>query len=216
MTLLRWPPHDGSRPPTALVVLLHGVGADASQMDDIVETLAPALPGTAFLAPDGPFPFDQSHGGQQWFSLRDRTPARLEAGAATATPLLDAIVDAECERLALPPDRVVLAGFSQGAMMALYAGLRRTPAPLAILGYAGALLDTPALAAALTGRPPILLVHGEQDQVVPFPLAPMAESILRRLGFPVETCWRPGLGHSIDAPGLQAGLAFLQRVISSH
>ena len=177
-----------------------------------MEHLRPLLPHTAFLAPDGPHPFDGAPFGRQWFSLRDRTPSVLAAGAAAAAPLLDAAIDAECTRLGLAPDRVALAGFSQGAMMALGTGLRRTPPPAAILAYSGALNDTPALARELSGRPPVLLVHGEQDMVVPFALGPAAERTLHRLGVPVETCWRPALGHWLDDEGIEAGLAFLRRL----
>lgn len=213
LNVLRWPQADKA-PPHSLLVLCHGVGADASQMELFVQHLRPLMPGTAFLAPDGSLPFDGAPFGRQWFSLRDRTPAILEAGAEAATPLLNQAIDSECARLGLVSGRVVLAGFSQGAMMALHAGLRRHPAPAAILAYSGALLDTPALARDLSGRPPVLLVHGEQDMVVPFGLGPTAERTLHRLGVPVETCWRPALGHWVDEEGIHAGLAFLSRILA--
>ena len=215
LNVLRWAP-EGK--PRFLLVLCHGVGADASQMAILVEPLRRFLPGAAFLAPDGPDPFDQFPPGvmasRQWFSLRDRTPAVLDTGAQAAAPALNATIDAECARLGLPGGRVALAGFSQGAMMALYAGLRRTPAPGAILAYSGALLDTPDLAAHLSGRPPVLLVHGERDMVVPFAAGVASEHALRRLGVPVETCWRPALEHNIDEVGIAAGLAMLQRTVA--
>ncbi len=139
-------------------------------------------------------------------------PRCWKRARARAAPLLDAIVDAECARLGLPAARVALAGFSQGAMMVLHAGLRRRPPPGAILAYAGALLDTPDLARDLSGKPPVLLVHGEADDVVPFARGPAAAESLRRLGVPVETCWCPGTGHYVDEMGLQAGAAALQRL----
>ena len=194
-----------------LVVGCHGVDSDGSQMERMVQAWAPALPHAAFLAPDGPEPFDWGTGRRQWFSLRDRTPTMLDAGAARAAPLLEAAIAAELERLDIPRDRVALAGFSQGAMMALHAGLRR-PGTAAILAYSGALLDSPMLPQALAGRPPVLLVHGESDSVVPFARGPEAAATLVRLGLPVETCWRPGLEHSVDAVGLEAGAALLARV----
>lgn len=213
LNVLRWEP-EGKGAARFLLVLCHGVGADASQMAIFVEHLRPLLPGAAFLAPDGPFPFDQFPQGRQWFSLRDRTPAVLDAGARDAVPHLNAAIDAECARLGLPGERVALAGFSQGAMMALYAGLRRTPPPGCILAYSGALLDTPDLAAHLSGRPPVLLVHGERDNVVPFGLGLASERALQRLGVPVETCWRPALEHWVDDEGIAAGLAMLRRTVA--
>lgn len=208
--LLRWAAADK---PELLVVLCHGVGADASQMDVFVDACAPTLPTAAFLAPDGPHPYDGGAPGRQWFSLRDRSPAALDAGARRAAPLLDAAIDAECQRLGLPPDRVALAGFSQGAMMVLHAGLRRIPPPLAILAASGALLDTPDLAMEVTGRPPVLLIHGESDNVVPFARGLAAAAALRRLHIPIETCWRPGVQHYVDDVGLNAAAAFLRQAL---
>ena len=209
LNVLRW----GERnKPGLLVVMCHGVGAEASQMEVFVDAWAPSLPGAAFLAPDAPEPYDHDPASHQWFSLADRTPAVLEAGARRAAPLLDAAVDAECARLTLPPSRVALVGFSQGAMMVLHAGLRRRPPPGAILAYSGALLDTPELSGSLSGRPPVLLVHGEADDVVPFARGPEAAESLRRLGIPVEPCWCKGTGHYVDDTGLRAGLAALLRL----
>ena len=192
-----------------LVVLCHGVGADGQDLIGLAGPWAEALPDLAFLAPDAPEPCDMAPFGRQWFSLQDRTPAVLEAGARRAAPLLLAAVDAELARLALPPGAVALMGFSQGAMMVLHAGLRRPVPPAAILAYSGALLDSPALDAEITGKPPVLLVHGEADEVVPFARGPAAEAALRRRGITVTTSWRKGVGHWVDEGGLQAGAAML-------
>lgn len=216
---LRWGPLSG--PARQLVVLCHGVGADAHDLIDLAPAWAQALPGAQFVAPHAPEPYDNqvpggaSDGhGRQWFSLADRTPAVLGAGAARAAPLLDAYVAAELDRAGLPGDAVALMGFSQGAMMVLHAGLRRRPPPRGILAYAGALLDTPDLPAACTGHPPVLLAHGQDDNVVPFSRALAAEAALGRLGIPVQTLWRPGLGHAIDDAGLATGALFLQRLFA--
>ena len=217
---LRWGPASGG-PARQLVVLCHGVGADGHDLIDLAPAWARAVPDAVFAAPHGPEPYDNqvpgglSEGpGRQWFSLADRSPGVLHAGAARAAPLLDAYVAAELARLGLAADAVALMGFSQGAMMALHAGLRRRPAPRGILAYSGALLDTPDLAGACTGHPPTLLAHGEDDNVVPFARATAAEAALRRLGIPLQTLWRPGLGHAIDDAGLATGALFLQRLFA--
>lgn len=210
LNVLRWPAAGKAR---YLIVMCHGYAADASQMEVFVDAWARHLPHAAFLAPDAPDPFEEFPLGHQWFSLRDRTPAVLDALARRAAPKLGAAIDAECTRLGIAPDRVAIAGFSQGAMMALHTGLRRTPPPAAILAYAGAMLDTPALERELTGHPPTLLVHGESDAVVPFDRGPHAAAALRRLGVPVETAWLPGVEHVVDPAGLSAGLAFLRLVL---
>lgn len=191
-----------------LVVLLHGVGADADDLIGLAPGLVPALPGVAFAAFDGPEPCDMAPYGRQWFSLADRTPAVLQAGAARATPVLAAAVEAE--RVRLGAGSVALVGFSQGAMMALHAGLRLATPPAAILAYSGALLEVPRTAS----YPPILLVHGTDDPVVPASLSQSAARALTAAGAQVELLLRPGLGHSIDEVGVAAGAALLRRVFA--
>ncbi len=198
--------------PRLLVVLCHGVAADAQDLIGLAEPWAAALPDVAFLAVDAPEPCDMAPYGRQWFSLQDRTPSVLDAGARRATPALMATVDAELARLGLAPRDVALMGFSQGAMMVMHAGLRRPVPPAAILAYSGALLDGPALDSELTGHPTTLLVHGQADEVVPFARGPAAAEALRRRHIPVTTVWRPAVGHWVDEPGLQAGADFLSQL----
>ena len=102
-------------------------------------------------------------------------------------------------------------GFSQGAMTALFTGLRRASAPRAILAFSGALIAPDSLAAELTHRPPVLLVHGEADDVVPVERSREAETALRAAGVPVEATYVPRLGHGIDDTGLAMGALTLQR-----
>jgi phospholipase/carboxylesterase len=202
-----------------LVVLLHGVGADGHDLIDLAAQWAPALPHAAFVSPDGPEPYDMippgmAHHGRQWFSLADRTPSVLEAGIARARPAVDAFLDAELARLGLPPDAYALMGFSQGAMTALYVGLRRAVPPRAILAYSGSLL-APDAVAALPAQPPVLLVHGEADEVVPVARSRAAEATLRAAGLTVDALYVPRLGHGIDPSGLSAGGLFLQRAFAA-
>ncbi len=210
---LRWGPADGG-PARQLVVLCHGVGADGHDLIDLAPEWGKAVPHAAFAAPDGPEPYDMAPMGRQWFSLADRTPARLEAGVASARVALDAFLDAELARLGLPAEAYALMGFSQGAMTALYTGLRRVAAPRAILAFSGALLAPQELAAQRRNTAPVLLVHGEMDGVVPVERSRQAESALRAAGVPVESLYEPGLGHGIAPAGLSVGALFLQRAFA--
>ena len=203
---MRWGPGPGAA--RHLLVLLHGVGAGADDLMGLAPSLAPALPGVAFAAFDAPMPYDMAPFGRQWFSLADRTPSVLQAGAARAMPALTAAMDAELKRLGT--GSLAIAGFSQGAMMALYAGLRRVPPAQAVLAYSGALLDVPTAAA----YPPVLLVHGTADEVVPAARTRDAQRLLATAGVAAETIFRPGLGHGIDDAGLAAGAAFLRRALA--
>ena len=207
----RFGPRAGGTP-RQLVVLLHGVGADGRDLIDLAPVWAEALPEAAFVAPHAPSPCDIAPFGLQWFTLQDRSPARLEAGVRAVVPVVEAFLEAELARLALPPSALALMGFSQGAMTALFTGLRRAAAgaPAAILAYSGALLGAESLAREIACRPPVLLVHGEADEVVPALASRMTEGTLRAAGVPVEALYRPGLGHGIDEAGLDAGARLLR------
>jgi phospholipase/carboxylesterase len=130
-----------------------------------------------------------------------------------AAAALDRFIDAELARLGLPADAYALMGFSQGAMVALHTGLRRAVPPRAILAYSGRLL-VPDLPASPAPCPPVLLVHGEADEVVPAENSRAAERALRAAGVPVESQFSPGLGHGIDEAGLARGGLFLQRAFA--
>lgn len=204
----RFGPAAGGKP-RSLVLLLHGLGADGNDLIALAPYWAQALPHTEFMSPHAPFPCDMAPYGRQWFSLQDRTPAMMLAGVKAAAPILDAFIDAQLAARGLAPDRLALVGFSQGTMMSLYVGPRR-PQPIAgIVGYSGAMVGADALASEARSRPPVLLVHGEADQVVPFAAMAAAAQALRRAGIPVETLARPGLPHSIDDEGLIRGGQFL-------
>ena len=204
----RWGPQSGAAA-KQLVVLCHGVGADGHDLIDLAPHWGSTLPDAAFAAPDAPQRYDGAPFGRQWWAIGDRDPARMAAGAAAARPLLDSFIDAELARLGLPADAYALMGFSQGAMMVLYAGLRRATAPRAILAYSGALIAPEALAQR-TNSAPVLLVHGDADDVVPAFRSRDAEQSLRAAGVPVQALFIPGLGHGIDPAGLGAGSAALR------
>ncbi len=192
-----------------LVILLHGLGADGNDLIGLAPQLTQALPGAAFVSPHAPFPCDMAPVGRQWFSLQDRTPSAMESGIRMAAPILDGFIDAELARHELGDERLALVGFSQGTMMSLYVALRRAVPCAAVLGYSGALLGAGQLAAAIIARPPMLLIHGEADEIVPVQALPAAVQALEANGVPVTWQRRPGLGHGIDPDGLAMGERFL-------
>jgi phospholipase/carboxylesterase len=154
--------------------------------------------------------------GRQWFSLKSLSPPELAAGVRRAAAALDLFIDSELMRLNLAPDAYALAGFSQGAMTALFTGLRRKTAPRAIIAVAGALIDPGSLSAELTHKPPVLLAHGEADSVVPASRSRDAAAALTALGVPVQSHFSPGLDHSFDDQILQKATAFLHLAFSQR
>lgn len=197
----------------SLVVFLHGLGADGNDLIGLAPVLAQLFPDTAFVSPDAPQPCDMAPMGRQWFSLQDRSPATMLAGAESARAALDGFLDAEIERHGLAANRVALFGFSQGCMMALHTALRRDKPLAGVVGCSGHLIAPERLADEIAARPPVLLVHGEADEVVPFAAMGAAEQALRAAEVPVEAHARPGLGHGIDQPGLELAARFLLKVL---
>jgi phospholipase/carboxylesterase len=163
-----------------------------------------------FAAVDAPFQHDSGFG-RQWWSVADRTPSVMEAGARTAAAYLHRFIDAELARLGLPPEAYAMMGFSQGAMISLFTGLRRTAAPRAILAFSGALIAPETLAAELANHAPVLLVHGEADEAVRVCRSHDAEAALLAAGVPVDAHYIPRLGHGIDDTGISLGAPALQR-----
>ena len=215
MALLRGPsfsPAAGG-PPRQLVVLLHGVGADGHDLIELAPLLARDLPHARFVAPDGPQPCDMAPYGRQWFSLQKRRPAAMLVGLTRTVPLVDAFLDEELRQAGLDDRALALVGFSQGTMTALHVGPRRSRAPAAILGFSGALLGADVLAAEARQRPPVMLVHGDADDVVPVEALFDAVAGLQGAEIPVQWIMRPGLPHSIDPEGIAAGGRFLRDML---
>jgi len=199
-----------------LVVFLHGYGADGNDLISLGREWQSLLPDAAFVSPNAPEPVPGHPMGRQWFSLTFRDPDERWRGVNKARPILDEFLDAELARHSLPSSALALVGFSQGTMMALHTGLRRS-ALAAIVGYSGVLV-TPANkeAAAKIGeeikvRPPVLLVHGDQDEVIPAQALFMSAQGLGGMGLAVEWHLSQGIGHGIDGDGLRLGGTFLQK-----
>lgn len=200
-------------PARNIILFLHGLGADGNDLMGLAPHLAPVFPDTLFVAPNAPFDCDMAPSGFQWFSLNEATPDKIANGVREAAPILDRTIDSLLEETGLAPSNLVLFGFSQGSMMALHTALRR-PEPVAgIASFSGALIDPDSLAQEIKSRPPVLLVHGDADEVVPPQALTGAQMALESLQVPVATVMRPGLAHGIDGEGVQAGASFLKQVL---
>jgi phospholipase/carboxylesterase len=197
----------------SLVIFLHGYGADGNDLIGLAEPMAPHLPNTRFLAPNAPEPCPGNPTGFQWFPipwLDGSSEAAMRASATRSFRLLDDWLDAVAGQ-GVGPDRTVLVGFSQGTMMALHVGLRRR-APLAgIVGFSGRLLEPERLGAEIAARPPVLLIHGDQDPVVPFESLGLAADALAAAEVETYTHVSRGIGHGIAPDGLGVALAFIRQ-----
>jgi len=196
---------------THLAVLCHGYGADGNDLIGLAPNWQRFLPTVAFAAPNAP---DRCPGaGYQWFPISRLDPQEVRRGVESAASTLEAFLDAELGRLALAPDRLMLVGFSQGTMLSLHVGLRRVAKPLAILGYSGMLATPDTLPALGPDTPPIMLVHGDADTMIPPQAMFAAAGVLGRAGALVQWHLSRGVPHSIDPDGLLLGGLFLSMAV---
>lgn len=195
-----------------LVVLLHGYGADGRDLIGLARALGGVLPTAAFVAPDAPEASAFNPRGRQWFPIPgiDNAPEDVVARSfARSVGALEAFLDAEAERYRLAPAQVALIGFSQGTMMALHVALRRTEPVAAVVGYSGRLIAPERLAAEIRVRPPVLLVHGDRDEMIPVQALHEAVDTLASAGVDVQWHVSTATGHGIDPEGLERGGWFL-------
>lgn len=195
------------------VVVLHGYGADGADLLGLADPLGTHLPDTVFLAPDAPEQSAVNPLGRQWFPIPwidGSDPVESEAAMARAAADLDAYLDGMLEEEGLAPGQVVILGFSQGTMMALEVALRR-PTPFAgLVCFSGRLLRPETLEDEIAARPPVLLIHGDADDVVPPSSMPDAAQALQAAGIDVYAHVMKGTGHGIAPDGLSVALAFMR------
>lgn len=203
------PPLSG-RAPRQIVLLIHGYGSRGDDMIALAPMWQPILPDALFLAPNGSERCAGLPGGFQWFDLHSLARDALSAGVRHGAPALDAYIDAMLAETGLTEENLLLAGFSQGTMMALHIGPQRRRPVAGIVGYSGVLADPHA--GGVASKPPVLLIHGAADSVVPVAALHQTDRELRRLGFDVESHVTAGLDHGVDPDGIRRGGAFAKRV----
>ena len=212
------PTIEGPRQPAAsgnteqLVILVHGYGADGNDLIGLAPYFARALPNAAFVAPNGPQRCEMSPMGYQWFPINQFDPTSRLTGVRGAAPILDQFIDQELASHCLTEESLLLVGFSQGTMMSLHVGLRRARQVAGIIGYSGLLAGPELLAEEATVKPPILLVHGDMDEMLPVQHLHDAVEALGAAGLNVDWHVSPGAGHTIAQDGLDLGVEFIERV----
>ena len=200
-------PRSGGKP-RQIVLLLHGYGSNGADLISLAPHWQQSLPDTLFLAPNAPERCGVG-AGYQWWPLAAFTPAALAQGAKAAAPAINAFIDRKLDQYELTDSDLAIVGFSQGTMMALHVGLRRTGPIAAIVGYSGMLTGANELSHASITRPPVLLVHGSADPVVPVAALHAAKRDLEHLGIAVTAHVSPGVAHTVDPVGLRMGGEFV-------
>lgn len=195
----------------SLIIFLHGYGSNGDDLIGLAPYWDKLLPGAAFVSPHAPQRLANMDSAYQWFPLTSMDPQLIAASARAAAPVLNNFIISEMARHAVGPDRTVLVGFSQGTMMALHVGLAWPGAFAGIIGFSGALVGFDGAAS----KPPVLLVHGDQDDRVPYGASVSAVSTLKAAGVDARLHTSPRLAHSIGMDGLQAAAGFLTSILKA-
>jgi len=204
-------PENGTQP-DKIVILCHGFGSNGDDLIGLVPHLQQALPNAVYVSPNAPEPCYGAPNGYQWFALSTLSKEERLGGTLKAAPVLDHFIDTELNRYGLSNKDLVLVGFSQGTMMSLHVGLRRSSDIAAIIGFSGAMTLPDNWQGDITSRPPIVLIHGEMDNVLPVQHMYEAYQNLEDAGLNVDQHVSPGITHSIGSDGLQKALDFLAKV----
>ena len=214
MTKLEGPSHgplNGGKP-GHLVVLLHGYGADGNDLIGLAPVLAPLMPDVVFHAPNAPQPCEGNPFGYQWFGISRMDQTIALAGVRSAAPDVDAFLDETMALHGLDESKTALVGFSQGTMMALHIGLRRKKKLAGIVGFSGMLAGPTVLAEEIKSKPPVLLAHGDSDEMLPHILTQQAAQLLAATGLDVRLHIAQGVGHGIDESALSLAARFLLEI----
>jgi len=198
---------------TSLVVFLHGYGANAQDLLGLADPLASHMPDTVFVAPDAPEQCAGSPMGYQWFPIPWIDGSSEEdsaAGMERAVGDLNAYLDTVMQEEGISADKTILFGFSQGTMMALYVAPRRPESVAGVVGFSGRLMSPELLEDEAVVKPPVLLVHGDQDDVVPPASLPEAADALTAAEFEVYAHVMKGTAHGIAPDGLSVAAAFMR------
>jgi len=202
-----------------LMIFLHGYGADGNDLLGLADPLGEHLPDTMFIAPNAPQPCSGNPMGYQWFPipwLDGSTEAVAKAGLQDAVTKLNHWLDETAQVEGIAPENTIIFGFSQGTMLGLHVVPRRAVAFAGLVGFSGRLLEPESLESEALCKPPVLLVHGDQDEVVPPDSMPTAADALSKAGFDVFTHVSKGTGHGIAPDGLGVTLQFVQQIFSKN
>lgn len=205
-------PPSGNKP-GQLVLFLHGYGSNGENMISLAHEFAKTLPNAHFISPNAPQGFDEPfYDGYQWFSLKSYDPQIIYPQIISANNFLDNFIAQHLERLELSYEKLIIVGFSQGSMMAMYNSLRSRKKIAGVISYSGKLILPTVLSDKINSKPSICLIHGTADQVVPYHNMVEAEKILKELQIPYEAHTIEDLEHHIDFRGIAFARKFIENI----
>ena len=196
-----------------LIVFVHGYGADGNDLISLSSQFSQVAPEAAFFSPNAPFSCEGSPFGYQWYDVwMQDGEKRLSAIRSTAA-IFDDFISEQLKRRNLEAKDLLLIGFSQGTMISLHAAPRRLQPIAGIIGYSGRMEAPELLKDEICSKPPVILIHGDSDELLAVSEMETAAEALRENGVVTEAHIRPNLGHGIDEEGIKLGLDFVKRVL---
>ena len=193
-----------------LVIFCHGYGADGNDLINLANYFQPVLPDALFISPNAPEKCAMNPFGYQWFDFQSGDPASIWKGVLNAADILNSFIDDQLKKYNLTDKDLALVGFSQGTMMSLHVGLRRSQAMAGIIGFSGKLIAGDLLKDEMKSKPPIYLIHGDADPMVPYQETIEAEKILNKFEVDVQSHISSNTPHSIAQDGLEIAITFLK------
>ncbi len=195
--------------------MLHGVGSNGRDLISLAPLFADDFPDMHFISVDAPEPFQGGGDGFQWFTYWDRSHAQIIEGSEKAATIVSMYVMELCDKYSVEPENVLLLGFSQGAMVSLQTALTMQDNCAGVLAFSGGLLKVEISDFEIRSQPPICLIHGAEDEVVPAGMSQSTAEILQGFNVPVECHILPRLSHSIDMPGIKIAREFMRKAFSA-
>jgi phospholipase/carboxylesterase len=197
-----------------ICILLHGVGADGENLIEIGSYLSKNFPNIYFVAPNAPEKFELSNSGYQWFEYWNRSHAQIISGLEKASAIVIHYANDLLREFNLDYSKLILMGFSQGAMVSIHTAITTQDNCAGVIGFSGGLLKVDITKFEVRSNPPMCLIHGGMDDVVPYQLSENTKNILENFNVDVDFHKIENLGHSIDLKGLKIASEFLNKIIN--
>lgn len=198
-----------------ILILLHGYGSNAEDLLSLGMKFRDLLPETAIISVNAPTKCEMQCDGYQWFSLKTMNLFSILKEIKISQKILNNFIEKQLKKFNLKNSDLILCGFSQGAILSLYTGLRKNPAPLAILSFSGMLSDTmETLKQEIQSKPKVFLCHGTADTMVPYINLERTEKILREFDIDYESHSIQDMGHMIDDECIKYARKFIKKIIS--
>lgn len=197
----------------SIVVFLHGYGSNGADLLSLAEPMSAALPDTLFVAPDGPERCAGNPSGYQWFPVPrfdGASETQMAQSFAQSGEDINAFIDALLKEFDLEPSKLALVGFSQGSVMSMQIAPRREEAIAGVVAFSGRMIAADKLSSETISKPPFMLVHGDQDQVMPLAEMKAAGDALVAAGIETYAHVERGCGHSIAQDGFEVAVSFLK------